>query len=114
MLWQPYASPTRCASGTREHAEVGIFPRLTLMSLVWTADETHMSSVASVLLGAAGLVPLVLALGDPATTPQPLHAESDAPSRRRAPGARGARGHGGTATRVRPRTALQVAACLLN
>jgi CubicO group peptidase (beta-lactamase class C family) len=84
------------------------------MSLVWTADETHMSSVASVLLGAAGLVPLVLALGDPATTPQPLHAESDAPSRRRAPGARGARGHGGTATRVRPRTALQVAACLLN
>ena len=71
-----------------------------------------MSSVVSVLLAAAGLAPLFLALGRPAATSQPLWADAaDLPSRPESV-TRANREAGATMTRVRPRTALQVAACL--
>ena len=70
------------------------------MSVVWMTDETSMSSVVSVLLAVAGFVPLLLALSGPT------------PGAADAGGAAVAAGSAGTLTRVRPRTALQVAACL--
>jgi len=73
-----------------------------------------MSSAVSAFLAVAGLVPLSLALGRPAAGLQPLYVESaDHPSRPRQ-GSRGVHGGSGAVTRVRPRTALQVAACLFS
>jgi hypothetical protein len=84
------------------------------MSVVWMTDDTHMSSVVSVLLAVAGFVPLALALNRPTTRLQPLYAEAAGDDARRASGARGADRPAAAVTRVRPRTALQVAACLFN
>lgn len=83
------------------------------MSVVWTTDDTHMSSAVSVL-AVAGFVPLALALNRPTTRLQPLYVEAPGDAPRPPHGSRSAHAGAAAVTRVRPRTALQVAACLFN